>query len=56
LAVLIAVGTPMLSTFDQSGPARMKRLWYKMTTRSLAAATDLSCRSLVESLISDASA
>jgi hypothetical protein len=32
----------------------MKRLWEKMMTRALTAVTDLSCLSLVESIVKDA--
>jgi aminoglycoside phosphotransferase (APT) family kinase protein len=55
LSVLISVGTALLPSFDQPGAARMKRLWYKMLTRSLTAVAELPCLSLVESVIGNAS-
>jgi hypothetical protein len=53
LTTLISVGAAILPTFDQRGANRMRRLWYKMTTRSLAAVADLPCLSLIESITED---
>ena len=55
LATLIAVGATLIPSFEQPAAARMKRLWHKMTIRSLTAAADLSCLAAIDSLLGKAS-
>jgi hypothetical protein len=52
LTTLITAGAATLASFDQPETARMKRLWERMMTRVLTAATDVSCLSRLESILS----
>ena len=54
LTTLITAGAATLPSFDQPETARMKRLWGKMMTRVLTAATDLSCLPRLESILNGA--
>jgi hypothetical protein len=54
LTTLITAGAATLPSFNQPENARMKRLWEKMMTRVLTAATDHSCLPRVESILDSA--
>jgi hypothetical protein len=54
LTTLITAGAATLPSLDQPQNARMKRLWERMMTRMLTAATDLSCLSRIEAILDSA--